>query len=194
MFNLVIFGPPGAGKGTQSVKIAEKYRLGHISTGDLLRNEIKNQTPLGLKVRNIIEKGELVPDELLIDLLKGAMHKHNDVNGFIFDGFPRTLMQAEELDRFLQGEGQRINLTLALEVEEEELIKRILHRAMESDRTDDTEEVIQNRLLVYHNQTKPLIDYYRKQGKFESVFGKGTIDQIFGKLCVVIDKHLLSGS
>jgi adenylate kinase len=194
MFNLVIFGPPGAGKGTQSVKIAQKYRFGHISTGDLLRNEIKNQTPLGLKVRDIIEKGELVPDELLIDLLKDAMHKHNDVKGFIFDGFPRTLVQAEELDRFLRGEGQRINLTLALEVEEEELIKRILHRAMESDRTDDTEEVIQNRLLVYHKQTKPLIEYYREQGKFESVFGKGTIEQIFGKLCAVIDKHLHLGT
>jgi adenylate kinase len=189
MFNLVIFGPPGAGKGTQSIKIAEKYRLDHISTGDLLRNEIKNCTPLGLKVRSVIEKGELVPDELLIDLLKDTMHKHNDMAGFIFDGFPRTLVQAEELDRLLESEGQRINLTLALVVEEEELIKRILHRAVESDRTDDTEEVIQNRLLVYHRQTKPLIDYYRKQGKLESVFGKGTIDQIFNKLCQVIDAH-----
>jgi adenylate kinase len=190
MFNLVIFGPPGAGKGTQSLKIAEKYHLAHISTGDIFRNEIKNETPLGLKVKGIIEKGELVPDELLIDLLRTAMHRFTGVNGYVFDGFPRTIRQAGDLDKLLAEDSEQVTLTLALEVDDQELIGRLLNRARIEGRKDDTEEVITNRLKVYNNQTAPLIDYYRKQGKFRAVYGKGTIDEIFGKLCEEIDVYL----
>jgi adenylate kinase len=190
MFNLVLFGPPGAGKGTQSLKIAEKYHLAHISTGDIFRSEIKNETPLGLKVKGIIEKGELVPDELLIDLLRTAMHRFKDVKGFVLDGFPRTIRQAGDLDRLLGEEGEQVTLTLALEVDDLELIGRLLNRARIEGRKDDTEEVITNRLNVYNTQTAPLIDYYRKQGKFRAVYGKGTIEEIFGKLCEVVEGYL----
>jgi len=190
MFYLVIFGPPGAGKGTQAVRIAEKYKLAHISTGDLFRYEIKNQTELGLKVKKIVDSGELVPDELLIDLLKAGMAKFKDVKGVIFDGFPRTIRQAEDLDRLLAETNEAVSLTLALDVDEDELVKRILHRAQKDGRVDDTEEVIQNRLKVYHAQTSPLIDFYKEQQKFESVRGMGTIEEISGKLCAVIDRYI----
>jgi len=190
MFNLVLFGPPGAGKGTQSIKIAEKYNLGHISTGDIFRSEIKNKTPLGLKVTSIIEKGELVPDELLIDLLKNAMHKFEDINGFAFDGFPRTIKQAEDLDILMQEEGSAVTLTLALDVDDDELARRLLNRAQLEGRKDDTAEVIANRLKVYHEQTKPLIDFYDKQGKFKSAKGKGSIDEIFAELCKIVDSYI----
>ena len=189
MFNLILFGPPGAGKGTQSIKVAEKFNLAHISTGDIFRYEIKNQTELGVKVKSIIESGELVPDELLIDILKNAMHKYEDVNGFIFDGFPRTIKQAEDLDVLMKEEGMKVTLTLALEVAEEELLERLLIRAKAQGRKDDTEEVIKNRLKVYHEQTSPLIDYYKKQNIFQSAYGSGTIDEIFARLCEVIDSH-----
>ncbi len=192
MFNLVLFGPPGAGKGTQSIQIAEKYHLAHISTGDIFRREIKNETPLGLKVKGIIEKGELVPDELLLDLLRNAMHHYDKVEGFVFDGFPRTIRQAEDLDLLLQEDGEKVNLTLALEVDEQELITRLLIRAEREGRKDDTREVIANRLKVYHSQTSPLIDYYEKQGKFRAVYGQGTIGEIFGRLCEEIDVSLSS--
>lgn len=192
MFNLVIFGPPGAGKGTQSIQIAEKYGLAHISTGDIFRREIKNETPLGLKVKSIIEKGELVPDELLIDLLRSAMHNYSDIRGFIFDGFPRTLRQAVDLDDLLEEDGEKVNLTLALEVEDQELITRLMIRAEREGRKDDTREVIANRLDVYQKQTSPLIDYYKKQGKFRAVHGLGTIEEIFGRLCREIDVSLNS--
>jgi adenylate kinase len=190
MFNLVLFGPPGAGKGTQAVRIAEKYNLTHISTGDLLRMEVKTQTPLGIKAKSIMEKGELVPDELLIDLLRNAIQRNKQGKGFIFDGFPRTIKQAGDLDRLIESEGEKINLTLALDVDEKELLVRLLNRAKLEGRVDDTEEVIQNRLVVYHKLTKPLIEFYEKQGKFKSVFGKGSIDDIFEKLCQEIDKYI----
>jgi len=187
MFNLIIFGPPGSGKGTQSIKIAEKYRLIHISTGDIFRNEIRNKTEIGLKVKSITEKGELVPDELLIEILKSVMDKHKETKGFVFDGFPRTIVQAEDLDNLMKEEKSSISLVIALEVHEEELIARLLNRAIETGRKDDTEEVIQNRLKVYNKQTKPLIDFYKKQNKFELVHGVGSIDDIFNELCEVID-------
>ncbi|MBP6977681.1 MAG: adenylate kinase [Bacteroidales bacterium] len=192
MFNLVIFGPPGAGKGTQSIQIAEKYHLAHISTGDIFRREIKNETPLGMKVKGIIEKGELVPDELLIDLLRNAMHQVEDVRGFVFDGFPRTIRQAGDLDLLLQEDGEQVSLTLALEVDEQELITRLLIRAQREGRKDDTREVIANRLEVYHRQTSPLIEYYQEQGKFKAVYGQGTIGEIFDRLCREIDTVLSS--
>ncbi len=190
MFNLVIFGPPGAGKGTQATIIAKKYNLAHISTGDLFRYEIRNQTELGVKVKKIVDSGELVPDELLIDLLKSGMAKFEEVNGIIFDGFPRTIRQAEDLDVLLAESDDAVTLTLALDVDQDELIKRILHRSLKQNRVDDTEEVIQNRLKVYAAQTSPLINYYKDQKKFESVRGMGSIEEIIDKLCKVIDKYI----
>jgi adenylate kinase len=189
MFNLILFGPPGSGKGTQSVRIAEKYKLVHISTGDIFRREIKNQSPLGLKVQSIIEKGELVPDDLLVDILRSALQQAGSPAGFVFDGFPRTTRQAEDLDKLLRETGETVSLVLALDVDEEEIVTRLLKRALQEGRKDDTEEVIRNRMKVYHSQTRPLMDYYDKQGKFISLRGVGSIDDIFAGICKVIDKH-----
>jgi adenylate kinase len=190
MFNFIIFGPPGSGKGTQSEKIAEKYNLAHISTGDIFRKNIKEKTELGLKVKSIIDSGELVPDELLIDILDTAINSFTGVNGFIFDGFPRTIRQADEFDEFLKNKDQEVSLVLELKVSNEEIITRLLKRAEDQGRIDDTREVIENRLKVYRRQTEPLIEYYKKKGKFESVYGIGTIDEIFNSICGVIDRHL----
>ncbi len=188
MLNLILFGPPGSGKGTQSVRIAEKYGLVHISTGDIFRREIKNQSVLGLKVQSIIEKGELVPDELLVDILRSALNQAGHTAGFVFDGFPRTLRQASDLDALLGETAEVVSLVLALEVDEEEVVKRLLKRAQLEGRKDDTEEVIRNRMQVYHQQTSPLMDYYRKQGKFSAVQGVGSIEEIFASLCREIDR------
>jgi adenylate kinase len=187
MINLILFGPPGAGKGTQAAKLAEAYDLMHISTGDILRKEIAEQTALGLKVKSIIDRGELVSDEILIEILHSVITKHKEVKGFIFDGFPRTIPQADALDRMLSGDGQMIAAVISLEVREEELIRRLLNRAIELGRSDDTEEVIRKRQEVYATQTKPLLDYYRKTGLLREVYGIGTIAQIFEKLCAVVD-------
>ena len=187
MFNLILFGPPGSGKGTQSVRIAEKYNLVHISTGDIFRREIKNQSALGLKVQGIIEKGELVPDDLLVDILRSALQQARGA-GFVFDGFPRTLRQAGDLDKLLAESGWKVSQVLALEVDEEEVVRRLLKRAQLEGRKDDTEEVIRNRMTVYHSQTRPLMDYYDKQGKFIALQGVGSIDDIFAGICETIDK------
>lgn len=189
MFNLILFGPPGSGKGTQSVRIAERYGLVHISTGDIFRREIRNQTHLGLKVQSIIEKGELVPDELLVDILRSALQQAGKPAGFVFDGFPRTLPQAADLDKLLAETGEKVSLVLALEVDEEEVVTRLLKRAQLEGRKDDTEDVIRNRMKVYHSQTHPLMEYYDKQGKFISVHGVGSIDEIFATICTEIDNH-----
>lgn len=190
MFNLILFGPPGSGKGTQSAKIAEKYHLAHISTGDIFRKEIKNETDLGIRVKSIIEKGDLVPDELLIEILEKAYENQKGKSGFIFDGFPRTCQQAEDLDRLLTRHNDCVSMVLALEVDEEEVIKRLLNRAKLEGRKDDTESVIRNRLDVYRKQTEPLIEYYQKQEKFHSVNGVGSIEDIFGNICRVIDPYV----
>jgi adenylate kinase len=190
MFNFIIFGPPGSGKGTQSAKIAEKYNLAHISTGDIFRKNIKEKTELGLKVKSIIDKGDLVPDELLIDILDDAIKGYSGVNGFIFDGFPRTIQQAIDFEELLKNENQKVSLVLALDVADEEIINRLLIRAKEQGRVDDTREVIENRLQVYLSQTMPLIEYYKNQNKFESINGIGTIDKIFNSICEVIDRHI----
>lgn len=190
MFNLVIFGPPGSGKGTQSAKIAANYDLAHISTGDIFRNEIKNKTELGLKVKGIIEKGELVPDEMLLELLENAMQNSGGADGYIFDGFPRTTRQAHDLDQMLKKSIDCVSLVISLEVNKEEIIQRLLKRAKEQGRKDDSEEVIRNRLAVYHKQTSPLIEYYEDQGKFIPVEGVGSVDEIFKNICSVIDKHM----
>jgi len=188
MLNLVLFGPPGAGKGTQALKIAEKYRLLHISTGDILRAEIAKSSPLGLRVKSIIARGELVSDDILVDILRGVIEDHREVKGFIFDGFPRTIPQAEALKVMLKGEGQQVTGVVSLKVNDEELIKRLLNRALETGRSDDNEEVIRKRLQVYNSSTKPLLDYYREEGILNEVVGIGPIDVIFQDICTVIDK------
>jgi len=188
MFNIIIFGPPGSGKGTQSIKLAEKYNLAHISTGDIFRSEIKAKSELGLRVTSIIESGELVPDELLVDLLRNAMRKYPDTEGFLFDGFPRTLQQSHDLDQLLMEINGVVDIVLALDVHDDELMGRLLKRAQIEGRKDDTEEVISNRLNVYHSQTKPLMDHYDAQGKLASVHGVGSIDDIFARLCEQIKK------
>jgi len=186
MFNLILFGPPGAGKGTQAIKIAGQFGWKHVSTGDILRAEVSQGTSLGLKVKTVMEAGHLVSDELLIEIMESVFRTNASVEGFVLDGFPRTLKQAEELDKMLEKLGQKITLVLALEVNEDELVKRLLKRAQEQGRKDDTEEVIKNRLVQYHHHTKPLIDHYKRQNLFKEVFGEGTIEDIFEKLCTVI--------
>ena len=191
MYNLILFGPPGSGKGTQSARIAEKYNLVHTSTGDIFRREIRNGSPLGLKVQSIIEKGELVPDDLLVDILRSALQRAaGNIKGFVMDGFPRTIRQAEDFDKLLKETGESVSLVLALDVDEEEVITRLLKRAQLEGRKDDTEEVIRNRMKVYHSQTHPLMEYYNKQGKFNSLRGVGSIDDIFAAICKVIDKSM----
>lgn len=190
MLNIVLFGPPGAGKGTQSEKLIEKFNLKHLSTGDILRAAIKNQTPLGLEAKKIIDKGNLVPDEMVIGLISKELDEHKDAKGFIFDGFPRTTVQAKELDKMLDSKGLHINLMMALEVEHEELIKRLLNRGLQSARPDDQNvEIIENRIKVYGEYTKVVADYYKAQGKFVSIHGMGTIDEIFERICKAIAAH-----
>jgi adenylate kinase len=189
MFNLILFGPPGSGKGTQSSRIAEKYNLVHTSTGDIFRKEIRNGSPLGLKVKSIIERGDLVPDDLLVDILRSALQRAEGINGFVLDGFPRTIRQAEDLDKLLAEKNESVSLVLALDVDVEEIVTRLLKRAQLEGRKDDTEEVIRNRMNVYHSQTHPLMEYYDKQGKFISLKGIGSIDNIFADICKVIDKN-----
>ncbi|MCK9398952.1 MAG: adenylate kinase [Bacteroidales bacterium] len=188
MFNLILFGPPGSGKGTQSSRIAEKYNLVHISTGDIFRREIRNKSALGLKVQSIIERGELVPDDLLVDILRSALQQAGNLRGFVFDGFPRTIRQAEDLDKLLNETGETVSLVLSLDVDEEEVVTRLLKRAQLEGREDDTEDVIRNRMKVYHSQTHPLIEYYNQQAKFKSLTGVGSIDDIFRDICKVIDR------
>lgn len=188
MYNIIIFGPPGSGKGTQSIKLAEKYNLTHISTGDIFRAEIKAGSELGLRVKHVIESGELVSDELLVDLLRSAMQKHPGTEGFLFDGYPRTIQQAHDLEQLLKEVGGQVNIVLALDVHDDELMDRLLKRARIEGRKDDTQEVISNRLEVYHSQTKPLMDHYAAQGKMESVDGIGSIEEIFNRLCEKISK------
>ena len=190
MLNLILFGPPGAGKGTQAAKLGEAYRLMHVSTGDILRNEIARSTPLGVKVKSIIDRGELVSDEILIEILESVIENNRKVNGFIFDGFPRTIPQADALDRMLSERGERIAAVISLEVDDEELIRRLLNRAIELGRSDDTEEVIRKRQEIYARQTKPLLDHYRPTGLLHEIFGMGTIREIFGKLTAVIEPLL----
>lgn len=190
MLNIVLFGPPGAGKGTQSEKLIEKYNLKHLSTGDILRAAIKSQTPLGLEAKKIIDQGRLVPDETVIGLISKEIDENKNAKGFIFDGFPRTTPQAQALDKILDGKGLHIDLMMALEVEHEELIKRLLNRGLQSARPDDQNvEVIENRIKVYNEYTKVVAEYYMAQGKYTAIHGMGSIDEIFGRLCEAIKEH-----
>ncbi len=189
MLNIVLFGPPGAGKGTQAEKVIEKYQLIHLSTGDILRAELAAQTVLGQEAKKYMDKGELVPDKVVIDMIGLKIDKHQDANGFIFDGFPRTTAQAEALDLLLSEKGTSISVMLSLEVEKNELIKRLLGRGKVSGRSDDQDvSVIENRIRVYNSETAPVKGFYEKQGKYQAINGMGTIEEIFERLCKVIDK------
>ncbi len=181
MLNIVIFGAPGSGKGTQSDKLIDHYKLFHISTGDVLRDNIRRGTELGKTAKGYIDQGQLVPDELIIDILAQVLdeNKENAQQGVIFDGFPRTIPQAEALEQLLADRGTKIDAVVGLEVPEDELIKRILLRGQQSGRSDDNEETARKRLDTYHNQTSPLKAYYEQQGKYRAINGLGTIDGIF---------------
>jgi adenylate kinase len=189
MLNIVIFGAPGSGKGTQSDKIIEHYKLFHISTGDVLRDNIRRGTELGKTAKGYIDQGQLVPDELIIDILAQVLdeNKENAREGVIFDGFPRTIPQAEALEQLLADRGTKIDAVVGLEVPEEELIKRILLRGQMSGRADDNEETARKRLEVYHNQTSPLKAYYEQQGKYRAINGLGSIDGIFESISETLD-------
>lgn len=191
MFNLILFGPPGSGKGTQSDRLVEKYGLIHLSTGNLLREEITQKTPLGLEAKSFMDKGQLVPDEVVIGMVDSYFEKHRDAKGFLFDGFPRTAAQARALDKFLELKKTGIAAVLALEVTEEELVKRLLNRGKTSGRSDDTnEEVIRKRFAVYNNETTQVAEHYRRSKKFQSIKGEGTVDEIFGSICTAVDKKM----
>ncbi len=189
MLNLVLFGPPGAGKGTQSESIIEKYGLVHLSTGDIFRANIKGETELGLLAKSYIDKGQLVPDEVTIKMLQSEVEKHTDPKGFIFDGFPRTVAQAEALDVFLNEKGTPISGMVALEVNEDELITRLLNRGKTSGRADDADEsVIKNRIATYNKETAPVAGFYDAQGKFAGINGVGSLEEIFAAISAEIEK------
>ena len=191
MFNIILFGPPGSGKGTQSEKLIIKYGLKHLSTGDLLRSEIAQQTALGIEAKKIMDKGQLVPDEVVIGMISSALDDNPMAKGFLFDGFPRTAAQAEALDKLLELKKTGIKVMLALEVTEEELVRRLLKRGETSDRSDDTNEnVIRERIAVYHSKTSAVAHYYAKFNKVVMVKGEGSVDEIFSRLSIEIDSRM----
>jgi adenylate kinase len=191
MFNLILFGPPGSGKGTQSEKLVQKYGLKHLSTGDLLRRELTEKTPLGQEAKNFMDKGQLVPDEVVIGMIDTCLDKNADAKGFLFDGFPRTVAQAEALDKLLSLKKTAIGKVLALEVSEEELVKRLLKRGESSGRSDDTnEEIIRKRFAVYKSDTEAVAEHYKALGKFERIKGEGSVDEIFNSLSEAIEAEL----
>ncbi|HLL44041.1 MAG TPA: adenylate kinase [Segetibacter sp.] len=191
MFNIILFGPPGSGKGTQSERLVLKYDLIHLSTGDILRSEIAGQTPLGLEAKNFMDKGQLVPDEVVIGMISSALEKKPQAKGFLFDGFPRTEAQAEALDKLLKLKQTEIGIVLALLVSEEELVQRLLNRGQTSGRIDDNNvDVIRARIIEYHKKTFAVADYYRKFNKVFDVSGEGSVDEIFENLCGKIDERI----
>lgn len=190
MLNLVLFGPPGAGKGTQSEKLISHYGLVHLSTGDILRSEIAAKSTLGLEAKKLMDQGILVPDEVVIGMIESKLDANAGAKGFIFDGFPRTRAQAEALDKLLIQKNTAIRCMIALEVSETELTKRLLLRGKDSGRPDDSNEtIIKKRIDEYNNKTAPVAEYYKSQHKFQGVNGIGSVDEIFEKLCHCIDKH-----
>ena len=188
MLNLILFGPPGSGKGTQAAKLEQAYGLFHISTGDLFRSEIEAGTELGIQAHEYMSRGELVPDEVTIGMLRNKMLSHSEAKGFIFDGFPRTVPQADALEQLMADMHQQIDALIMLEVPEEEIVNRILLRGMDSNRSDDNnEEVIRTRFRVYQSKTAPIYNYYDVKGKAYTISGLGSIDDIFSCLCETID-------
>ena len=187
MLNLVIFGAPGSGKGTQSAKLVDRYGLHHISTGDLLREHIAKGTELGKVADTFISRGMLIPDELMLDILANELDQHPDVEGVIFDGFPRTIPQAEELNKMLEKRGSKVHAVVGLEVPEEELTDRLIKRGQASGRSDDNAATIAKRLEVYHRQTKPLQEFYNGRKKYHGVKGTGSVDDIFKSIADVVD-------
>ena len=190
MLNIIIFGPPGCGKGTQSVRIAKRYNLLHISTGDIIRNEIKSGSKFGIQLKTIVEKGELVPYELIIKILESALVKNKNTEGYIFDGYPRTIKQAIDLDKIFKKENETISMVLGLKVGDDKILNRLLKRAKVEGRKDDTEDVIKNRLKIYRDETCPLIHWYEERGKFIELMGDCSIDEIFEQTCQLIDSKL----
>ena len=188
MKNIVIFGAPGSGKGTQSDKMIEKYGLNHISTGDVLRAEIKKGTELGKTAASYIDNGQLIPDDLMVSILASVYDSFEDCNGVIFDGFPRTIPQAEALKKMLDERGDKVAAMIELDVPEDELMKRLILRGQQSGRADDNEETIKKRLVVYHSQTQPLIEWYKQEGIHHHIDGLGELDRIFADICEVIDR------
>ena len=188
MKNIVIFGAPGSGKGTQSAKLIEKYGLNHISTGDVLRAEIKKGTELGKTAASYIDKGNLIPDDLMVSILASVYDSFGDHKGVIFDGFPRTIPQAEALKKMLDERGDRVAAMIELDVPEDELMKRLILRGQQSGRADDNEETIKKRLVVYHSQTQPLIEWYKNEGIHYHIDGLGDLDRIFTDICEVMDR------
>jgi adenylate kinase len=190
MFNLILFGPPGSGKGTQSERLIEKFGLKHLSTGDLLRGEIAAKTALGLEAKKLMDQGQLVPDEVVVGMIRSALENNPQAKGFLFDGFPRTKEQSVALDKLLTEKSAAINVVLALDVTEDELIKRLLNRGLTSGRTDDVnEEIIKNRIAEYHKKTSAVADHYKQFDKVVHVKGEGTVDDIFGALSGEIEKR-----
>jgi adenylate kinase len=188
MINLILFGPPGSGKGTQAEKLVEKYELLHISTGDLFRYEMGNNTPLGEKAKSYMTKGELVPDEVTIGMLRNKVEANPDVKGYIFDGFPRTIPQCEALDNLLCETDNEVSHLLMLDVEDEELVKRLLLRGESSGRADDVDEsIIRNRISIYEKETSPVFDFYIEKGVSKKINGVGSVEDIFGRLSDALD-------
>ena len=187
MFNLIIFGAPGSGKGTQSERLVERYGLHHISTGELLRSHIAQGTPLGKVADGFISHGNLIPDERMLDILAEELDSHSDAAGVIFDGFPRTIPQAEALRGLLAGRGSKVHAVVGLEVPEDELMTRLVKRGAESGRSDDNPETIAKRLEVYHRQTQPLKQFYTEETTFHPINGIGSVDDIFKSITLVVD-------
>ena len=191
MFNIILFGPPGSGKGTQSARLVEQYGLIHLSTGDLLRSEISRKTALGMEAKAIMDRGELVPDAVVVGMIASALENNLMAKGFLFDGFPRTVAQSEALDNLLHQKKTSIGVVLAMQVSEEELVKRLLNRGLTSGRSDDnSEEVVRARIVEYHKKTSVVADYYQKFDKVVEIKGEGSVEEIFLLLCSEIDKRL----
>ncbi len=191
MFNIILFGPPGSGKGTQSEKLIEAYGLKHLSTGDLLRSEISRQTALGMEAKSLMDKGQLVPDEVVVGMIHSALEANPQAKGFLFDGFPRTTAQSVALDKLLKLKNTAIGVVLALEVSEEELVKRLLNRGLTSGRTDDNNEsVIRARIVEYKEKTTVVANHYAQFDKVVNIKGEGTVEEIFSNLCSEINNRM----